>query len=59
MNKSSDDTYEIVSEVSDLERMPLAEMTKNDEALSGALQRVLPDSPDAARVPIAAFNSSI
>lgn len=58
MNKSSDDTYEIVSEVSDLEHVPLAEMTDHDGALSGALHRVLP-AQDAAHVPVAAFNSSI
>ncbi|MFI9572652.1 FxSxx-COOH cyclophane-containing RiPP peptide [Microbispora rosea] len=59
MNNADDESSEIATEVSDLLRVPLDEMTTRENELSGALHRLLPFSPDDARVPVAAFNSSI
>jgi len=55
-----DDTDQgTVSELTDLDRVPLGDLrVTTDEALGRMLRRVVPDA-SAQRLPVAAFNSSL
>jgi FXSXX-COOH protein len=51
---------ELVSSLVDLRRIPLTDVPAYDEAaITHTLRRILPESADVQRVPIAAFQSAI
>lgn len=55
----TDQEYTIVSDLTDLDRVRLADLqVMTDEATSGLLRRIVPATPGQG-VPVAAFNSHI
>jgi FXSXX-COOH protein len=55
----TDQGYTVVSDVTDLDRVRLADLqVMTDEATSGLLRRIVPATPSQG-VPVAAFNSHV
>jgi FXSXX-COOH protein len=60
MSILAEDKVDIVSNVTDLSDVPLADLSASTDAeLARTLQRIIPGAPDDKRTSISAFNSCI